>query len=63
MVWAINIEIVHNQLIPKKYRKKLNDYNAFSFSIEMLDELGITIEKYNYDMKKSGFIFFRTNSS
>lgn len=57
VVWAINIEIVHNQLIPKKYRKKLNDYNAFSFSIEMLDELGITIEKYNYDMKKSGFIF------
>ena len=36
VVWAINIEIVHNQLIPKKYRKKLNDYNAFSFSIETI---------------------------
>lgn len=56
-VWAINMEIVHDKLIPKKYKDLLEKHNAYSFSIEMLEELKITIEDYSYDMKNEGFIF------
>ncbi len=57
VVWAINMEIVHNNLIPKKYINILKKFDAYSFTIEMLEELKVTIQDYNYDMKNEGFIF------
>lgn len=62
VVWAINVEIVHNKLIPEKYVKKLKEHNAYSFDIEMLEELEISIESYNDDMKENGFIFIEPMS-
>lgn len=61
-VWAINVGVVHSKLIPEKYKNKLKEHNAYSFDVEMLEELEISIDSYNDDMKENGFIFIEPMS-
>lgn len=53
VVWAINIEIMHRQLIPEKYRNVLEKHEAYSFTVEMLEELDVSVQDYNNDMNSS----------
>lgn len=56
VVWAVNLSKIHTNLLPSKYTKILKKYNAFSFTIDMLKEMNITIEDYNCDMGKEHFL-------
>jgi len=55
-VWAVNLSQIHTNLLPSKYMETLKKYNAFSFTIDMLEEMNITIEDYNRDMGKDHFL-------
>ncbi|GFI42732.1 MAG: FRG domain-containing protein [Dorea sp.] len=61
-VWAINHGILHRELLPKEYIDMLNRRNAVSFTVEMFEDMGLTIEKYNKDMKDSCVVFLEPPS-
>lgn len=62
VVWAINHSQLHQKLLPKKYTDIVNKYNAVSFTSEMFEELGITIEDYNHDMNDKSIVFLEPPS-
>jgi len=56
VIWAVNKCDINNQLRPE-YRDKLSKYKLNTFTFDMLNELKISIDKYDYDMYNSGFLF------
>lgn len=61
-VWAINHGLLHEKLLPEKYRNMLNQKNAVSFTVEMLEDMGLTVDKYNEDMKGKCLVFLEPPS-
>lgn len=62
VVWAINIEIMHGELLPEKYKDVLRKHQAYSFTIDMLEELNVSVQSYNKDMKDKGILFLEPPS-
>lgn len=62
VVWAINHGMLHKELLPSSYKNILDRYNAVSFTVEMLEELGITVESYNNDMGNESIVFLEPPS-
>lgn len=56
VVWAINLTTIHSELLPVKYKNILKHYGAFAFTIDMLQEIKLSIEQYNEDMKNNHFL-------
>ncbi len=56
-VWAINHGLLHQNLLPGRYKGILKKYEAVSFTVDMLEELNINIEDYNQDMENKSVIF------
>jgi hypothetical protein len=61
VVWVISHWRIH-ELLPEKYRIKLREHNAVSFTIEMLREMNITIDEYSKDMSNSSLVFLEPPS-
>ena len=61
-VWAINHGILHDRLLPDKYRNFLNKEHAISFTLEILEKMEITLEDYNRDMGNRSIIFLEPPS-
>lgn len=57
VVWAINHGMLHRNLLPERYKEILDKYEAVSFTVNMLEELNITISDYNQDMDDKSLIF------
>lgn len=62
VVWAINHGLLHQKLLPKKYTEILKKYDAVSFTVDMLEDLGITIADYNSDMGDRSIVFLEPPS-
>ena len=62
VVWAINHSALHKKLLPKKYIDILDKYNAVSFTVEMLNEMNLSIMNYNDDMKNNSIVFLEPPS-
>lgn len=56
-IWAINHGMLHRNLLPERYKEILDKYGAVSFTVDMLEELRITISDYNRDMDDKSIIF------
>lgn len=61
-VWAINHGLLHQNLLPGRYKGILKKYEAVSFTVDMLEELNITIDDYNQDMDGKSIIFIEPPS-
>lgn len=61
-IWAINHGEIHRNLLPKRYKKILSIHEATSFTVDMLEELNISIADYNQDMESKSFIFLEPPS-
>ena len=61
-VWAINHGLLHKNLLPRKYKCILDKYEAVSFTVDMLEELKISIDDYNQDMSGKSIIFLEPPS-
>ncbi len=61
-VWAINHASLHRNYLPIEYRNILEANNAVSFTIEMLESMRLSIDKYDADMNGSGLIFLEPPS-
>lgn len=65
VVWKVNVDDVHCQL-PEEYLNKLNEEGAHVFTVDMLNSITSTLEKYDRDMekdkKKSPFVFLEPPS-
>lgn len=61
VVWAINHGTIHSKL-PERYKNILRKNEAVSFTVDMLEELDISIDDYNYDMENKSFIFLEPPS-
>lgn len=55
-VWAINLSEIHSNSLPDEYKTILKRNNAFSFTIEMIEEICSTIKEYNEDMNGEHFL-------
>lgn len=62
-VWCIDINKIHTDLLPRNYKKILEEHKAYSFTVEMLEEMNLTLKKYNQDMKDKSLIFIEPPSS
>ncbi|MCI8346977.1 MAG: FRG domain-containing protein [Bacilli bacterium] len=62
VVWAINHGFIHRNLLPGRYKKILEYNEAVSFTVDMLEELNISINDYNQDMENKSFIFLEPPS-
>lgn len=62
VVYAINHGLLHKNLLPPKYKNILDKYDAVSFTVEMLDELNISIYDYNQDMTDKSILFLEPPS-
>lgn len=58
VVWMIYINGLHRNNLPQKYTDILNEESAYVFTLDMLNQLHITIDQYNIDMNGKGLIFF-----
>lgn len=56
VVWAVNLTTVHSKLLPDNYKKILSDYGSFAFTVDMLQEMNLSIEQYNKDMEDKHFL-------
>lgn len=61
VVWAIDIEEI-NSLLPKKYRKRLDEESSYLFTVEMLDGLVQCLEEYDTDMEDRSMILIEPPS-
>lgn len=61
-IWAINHWEIHHVFLPDRYKNILKKYEAVSFTVDMLEELNISIDDYNQDMEDKGFIFLEPPS-
>ncbi len=61
-VWAINHGLMHRKLLPGRYKNILEKHEAVSFTVDMLEELNISIKDYNQDMENKSFIFLEPPS-
>lgn len=62
VIWAINHGEIHHNFLPDRYKSILKKYEAVSFTVDMLEELNISIDDYNQDMEDKGFIFLEPPS-
>lgn len=62
-VWAIDINKIHTDLLPRDYKKVLEEHKAYSYTVEMLEEMNLTLNKYDQDMKDESLIFLEPPSS
>lgn len=62
VIWSIDINEIHTNLLPSKYKDILRKYESYSFTIDMLAELAITIEEYNEDMGSKSILFIEPPS-
>ena len=60
-VWAISHVKIHD-LLPKRYKEMLREHMGRSFTVEMLNDLGITISQYNNDMGNFSLLFIEPPS-
>lgn len=60
-LWAISHVKLHNML-PIKYKESLKQNMGRSFTVEMLEELGISIPEYNRDMGDFSLLFLEPPS-
>jgi len=56
-IWALDHNKMNNSL-PKQYTDILKRQNGISYTFEMLQELELTIDKYNDDMNNKHLLFF-----
>jgi len=61
-VWAINHNLLHNELLPQRYKDVLVQHSAVSFTIEMLEYMSISIDDYNKDMANLSVVFLEPPS-
>ena len=61
-VWEIDHGKLHQELLPPRYKKILKQNNAVSFTIEMFEQMKLTIEEYNEDMNGNSLIFLEPPS-
>lgn len=61
VVWAIDIEEI-NSLLPKKYRKRLDEESSYLFTVEMLDSLVRCLDEYDTDMENRAMILIEPPS-
>lgn len=60
-VWAISHVKLHD-LLPHKYKEMLRKHMGRSFTVDMLNELKLTISEYNRDMGNSSILFIEPPS-
>lgn len=61
VVWAIDIEEIHS-LLPREYKKKLQEESSYLFTVEMLDKLVQRLEQYDTDMKDNSMVLIEPPS-
>ena len=61
VVWAIDIEEI-NSLLPVEYEKKLQEESSYLFTVEMLDKLVQSLDKYDTDMKDRSMVLIEPPS-
>lgn len=61
VVWKIDITEL-NQLLPKKYQNKLQEENAYLFTVEMLNELNISLKDYDLEMSDKSIVLLEPPS-
>lgn len=62
VVWAINHGEIHRNLLPGRYKSILSKNEAVSFTVDMLQEMNISIDEYNQDMENKSFMFLEPPS-
>lgn len=61
VVWKIDIEEIHD-LLPKRYRQRLEKERAYLFTVGMLEELTKDLENYDSDMGDSSMVLLEPPS-
>ncbi|MDE7272263.1 MAG: FRG domain-containing protein [Lachnospiraceae bacterium] len=61
VVWAIDIEEI-NGLLPREYKNKLREENAYLFTVEMLNEVVQCLDDYDNDMGNNSMILLEPPS-
>ncbi len=61
VVWKINVEEV-NALLPGRYVKVLSSENAYLFTVDMLDSIVDTLDKFDDDMQDDAILFIEPPS-
>lgn len=62
-VWGIDVNKIHTDLLPRDYKNVLVEHKAYSYTVEMLKEMNLTLKKYDQDMKDECLIFLEPPSS
>lgn len=54
-IWRIDVKEL-NSLLPEKYKKVLNENDAFMFTVEMLNNLSCNLDNYDEEMGNSKMV-------
>lgn len=61
VLWKIDISEINN-LLPNKYKEMLNKENAYLFTVDMLKELELDLDRYDIDMSNKSFVLLEPPS-
>lgn len=60
-VWEIDIEEIHS-LLPDHYQKKIDDENAYLFTVDLLDDVVNNLDTYDDDVQDNSFVLLEPPS-
>lgn len=61
IVWKVNLYEM-NSMLPDKYQQKLEEHSACLMTIDMLEDIGCDLKKYDDDMGETSILFIEPPS-